>query len=68
MTDEYMKSVREIFEMAMQNGDLRVALQAKILEGRCRGLLNAKHKTNTDLDTVPTAVLMQIMDQLSQTS
>ena len=59
--DEYMKSIQEIFELAMQNGDLRIALQAKTLEARCRGMLDHKHK-QINLENMPTELLQQMLE------
>jgi hypothetical protein len=62
----YLKSVSSIFRAAMKIGNLRVALQAKDLEGRCRGMLvskrpSGKQETGKDLDSMPTDILEEIL-------
>jgi len=49
----------------MKAGNLNIALKAKDLEGRCRGILIpkriSKQKVEYDLDSMPTSMLEEIL-------
>jgi len=68
MNKSYLKSIQDLFEAALRKGDLRAALQAKIIEGKYQGVFN--HRANNrsclmDLRNATTEELLKIIKETS---